>query len=62
MLGLSFTVLGFLSDSAYALAAGTVADRLRGSETLARVQRWLGGGVLVGLGVLAAVWTPSHSR
>ena len=62
VLGLSFTVLGFLSDSAYALAAGTVADRLRGSKRLAQVQRWLGGGVLVGLGVLAAVWTPSHSR
>jgi threonine/homoserine/homoserine lactone efflux protein len=62
VLGLSFTVLGFLSDSAYALAAGSVADRLRGSKRLARVQRWLGGGVLVGLGVLAAVWTPSHSR
>jgi threonine/homoserine/homoserine lactone efflux protein len=62
VLGLSFTVLGFLSDSAYALAAGTVADRLRGSKRLASVQRWVGGGVLVGLGVLAAVWTPSHSR
>jgi threonine/homoserine/homoserine lactone efflux protein len=62
VLGLSFTVLGFLSDSAYALAAGSVADRLRGSRRLARVQRWLGGGVLVGLGVLAAVWTPNHSR
>jgi threonine/homoserine/homoserine lactone efflux protein len=62
VLGLSFTVLGFLSDSAWALAAGTVADRLRGSKRLARVQRWFGGGVLVGLGVLAAVWTPSHSR
>lgn len=62
VLGLSFTVLGFLSDSAYALAAGTVADRLRGSKRLARVQRWFGGGVLVGLGILAAVWTPSRAR
>jgi threonine/homoserine/homoserine lactone efflux protein len=62
VLGLSFACLGCLSDSAYALAAGTVADRLRGSERLAQVQRWLGGGVLVGLGILAAVWTPSRSR
>ena len=30
-LGLSFALLGFLSDSMWALAAGTVADRLRGS-------------------------------
>ena len=62
VLGLSFTVLGFLSDSAWALAAGTVADRLRGSSRLANVQRWFGGGVLVGLGILAAVWTPSRAR
>jgi threonine/homoserine/homoserine lactone efflux protein len=62
VLGLSFACLGCLSDSAYALAAGTVADRLRGSDGLARVQRWFGGGVLVGLGVLAAVWTPGRAR
>ena len=61
VLGLSFTVLGFLSDSAWALAAGTVADRLRGSRRLANVQRWFGGGVLVGLGILAAVWSPSRA-
>ena len=62
VLGLSFACLGFLSDSAYAIAAGSVADRLRGSAHLARVQRWVGGGVLVGLGILAAVWSPSRSR
>jgi threonine/homoserine/homoserine lactone efflux protein len=61
-LGLSFALLGCLSDSMYALAAGTVADRLRGSAGIARVQRWLGGGVLVGLGILAAVWSPSRAR
>jgi threonine/homoserine/homoserine lactone efflux protein len=62
VLGLSFCLLGFLSDSMYALAAGTVADRLRGSTGIARVQRWFGGGVLVGLGILAAVWSPNHAR
>ncbi len=61
-LGLSFAFLGFLSDSMWALAAGTVADRLRGSTGIARVQRWVGGSVLVGLGILAAVWTPSRAR
>ncbi|HLX32276.1 MAG TPA: LysE family translocator [Gaiellaceae bacterium] len=60
--GLSFAVLGFLSDSMYAIAAGSVADRLRGSAGIAKVQRWAGGGVLVGLGILAAAWTPSHAR
>ena len=62
VLGLSFTILAFLSDSLYALAAGSVADRLRGTERIAKIQRWVGGSVLVGLGVLAAVWSPSPSK
>jgi threonine/homoserine/homoserine lactone efflux protein len=62
VLGLSFAVLGCLSDSVWALAAGTVADRLRGTRRIARVQRWLGGGTLVGLGVLAADWSPGRAR
>ena len=61
-LGLSFALLGFLSDSLWAVAAGTVADRLRGSAGIAWVQRWVGGGVLVGLGILAAAWSPSRAR
>jgi threonine/homoserine/homoserine lactone efflux protein len=60
VLGLSFACLGFLSDSMYALAAGSVAERLRGSRRIARFERWFGGGVLVALGIVAAVWTPSH--
>ena len=61
-LGLTFALLGFLSDSMWALAAGTVAGRLRGSTAIAWTQRWVGGSVLVGLGILAAVWTPSHAK
>ena len=60
--GLSFTALAFLSDSLYAIAAGSVADRLRGTDGIRRIQRWVGGGVLVGLGILAAAWNPSPSR
>jgi threonine/homoserine/homoserine lactone efflux protein len=47
--------VAMISDGAYALAAGTAGDRLRGSE---RVRRWLGrfsGAVFVGLGVTAAL-------
>jgi threonine/homoserine/homoserine lactone efflux protein len=61
VLGLSFALLGCLSDSVYAVAAGTLADRLRGSVGIARVQRWFGGGVLVGLGVLAGAWSPGRA-
>jgi len=61
VLGVSFACLGFLSDSLYAFAAGTVADRLRGSRGIAQFQRWFGGSVLIGLGIAAAVWTPHRS-
>ena len=57
VLGLTLSTLGLLSDGLYALAAGTVADRLRGSRAIARVERWFGGTVLVGLGIAAAAFT-----
>lgn len=54
VLGLTLSALGLTSDSAYAVVAGTIADRLRGSRAIARLERWLGGGVLIGLGIAAA--------
>ncbi len=62
VLGASFAVLGFLSDSTYAVVAGAVADRLRGSRKIARFERWFGGSILIGLGIAAAAWTPSRSH
>jgi threonine/homoserine/homoserine lactone efflux protein len=62
VLGLSFTILAFLSDSLYAFAAGSVADRLRGTERVAKIERWIGGSVLVVLGILAATWSPGQAR
>ena len=62
VLGASFAVLGFLSDSTYAFIAGAVADRLRGSLKIARFERWFGGSILIGLGIAAAAWTPSRSH
>jgi threonine/homoserine/homoserine lactone efflux protein len=53
-LGLTLCVVGLLSDGLYAFVAGTVADRLRDSRAMARVERWVGGTVLVGLGIAAA--------
>ena len=43
LLGLTFAGLGLMSDSLYAIVAGTVADRLRGTPLVARVERWFGG-------------------
>ena len=54
VLGVTLVVLGLLSDGLYAFVAGTVADRLRESRVMARVERWFGGTVLVGLGIVAA--------
>ena len=62
VLGLTFATLGLMSDSLYALAAGTVADRLRGSAGIARFERWFGGSILIGLGVAAALVAPHRSR
>jgi threonine/homoserine/homoserine lactone efflux protein len=58
LLGLTFAGLGLASDSLYAVVAGTVADRLRGTPFIARVERWFGGSVLIGLGVAAAIVAP----
>jgi threonine/homoserine/homoserine lactone efflux protein len=62
LLGLTFAGLGMLSDGLYALVAGTVADRLRGTPLVARIERWFGGTVLIGLGVAAAVVAPHRSN
>jgi threonine/homoserine/homoserine lactone efflux protein len=60
LLGLTFAGLGLMSDSLYAIVAGTVADRLRGTPLVARVERWLGGTVLIGLGVASALVAPNR--
>jgi len=61
LLGFTFAGLGLLSDSCYAVVAGTVADRLRGTPVVARVERWVGGGVLIGLGLASALFAPLRS-
>jgi threonine/homoserine/homoserine lactone efflux protein len=60
LLGLTFAGLGLMSDSLYAVVAGTVADRLRGTPLVARVERWFGGTVLIGLGVASALVAPNR--
>ncbi|MEX2102820.1 MAG: LysE family translocator [Gaiellaceae bacterium] len=54
-LGVIFVVLGLVSDGTYALVAGTLSERLRGSERVLRVQRYVSGTVFVGLGLVTAV-------
>jgi threonine/homoserine/homoserine lactone efflux protein len=54
MLGLLFVLLAVVSDTVWALAAGTASDRLRGNRRFQSVQRYVSGSVFVGLGALTA--------
>ena len=54
-LGVLFALMGWCSDSMWALLAGTVAERIRGSVRLRRTQRNLSGGALITLGLATAL-------
>jgi threonine/homoserine/homoserine lactone efflux protein len=53
-LGVLFAVLGWFSDSAWALLAGTLAGHIRGSVKFRRAQRNVSGGALIALGLVSA--------
>jgi threonine/homoserine/homoserine lactone efflux protein len=55
VLGCIFVMLAVVSDSLYALLAGTAGRWLKGSRTVRRIERYLVGGVYIGLGVTAAL-------
>ncbi len=55
VLGGVFVGIALVSDSLWAVAAGTAAERLRASVRFARIRRRVSGSVLVGLGVVAAL-------
>jgi threonine/homoserine/homoserine lactone efflux protein len=54
ILGLVFALLGMITDSLWALAAGTAGGVLRRSRRLVTTQRYVTGSVYIGLGVLTA--------
>jgi threonine/homoserine/homoserine lactone efflux protein len=53
-LGLLFAVMGVLSDSVWALFAGTLAHALKRNTRWTRTQRYVSGGMLISLGVATA--------
>ena len=61
LLGLTFAALGMVTDSIWAIAAGTAGDVLRRSRRFALVQRYVSGTVFVGLGVVTALAGAHHS-
>jgi threonine/homoserine/homoserine lactone efflux protein len=54
-LGLLFGALGLVTDSVWAVAAGTAGGMLRSSRRFVRSQRFVAGSVYVGLGVATAL-------
>ena len=54
ILGLLFTLLGFITDGCYALAAGTAGSWIKQSRAYLRFERYVSGGLLIGLGLMAA--------
>ncbi|MGD0640784.1 MAG: LysE family translocator, partial [Roseiarcus sp.] len=53
-LGLTFALMGLTSDGLYALAAGSAGRWLERQAGVLRWQRYVTGGVFIGLGVTAA--------
>ena len=53
-LGLLFAVMGVLSDSVWALFAGTLAHTLKRNTRWMRTQRYVSGGMLISLGLATA--------
>jgi threonine/homoserine/homoserine lactone efflux protein len=53
--GLVFVALGLVTDSLYALAAGTAGNWLRSSRLFVGARRWVSGTVFIGLGLATAL-------
>lgn len=53
-LGLLFTLIGFVTDACYALAAGTAGGWLKRNRGYLRFERYISGFLFIGLGLTAA--------
>ena len=62
ILGLTFVVIGLLSDSLYALLAGTFGAYLKQSRRFLGVQHYVSGGIYVALGIGAALGGSSKGK
>lgn len=54
LLGLTFTVLGLFTDGCYAMLAGTAGSWLKRSRGYRKVERYVSGGLFIGLGLTTA--------
>jgi threonine/homoserine/homoserine lactone efflux protein len=60
-LGVLFSLMGWMSDSVWALLAGTFAAHIRGNARIRRAQRKVSGGALIALG-LASAFSGARSK
>jgi len=60
-LGVLFSLMGWMSDSVWALLAGTFAAHIRGNAKLRSAQRNVSGGALIALG-LASAFSGARSK
>ncbi len=60
-LGVLYTVIGVLTDGAYALAAGTAGNWLKRSPVYLKAERWVSGSIYIGLGLTAA-FSENHKK
>lgn len=60
-LGVVFVLLGAVTDSLYALTAGSAARWLRGQPRFLAGERWVTGGLYISLG-LAAAFSSTHRK
>jgi threonine/homoserine/homoserine lactone efflux protein len=59
-LGSIFVIMAFITDSLYALLAGTAGQWLKGNQFFLQGERYIAGSVYVGLGVMAALTESTH--
>lgn len=59
--GLLFTVLAFITDGSYALAAGRMGKWLKGNSAYLRLEAYISGLIYISLGLLTLMMQPSHS-
>ena len=59
-LGMIFTIMGLISDSLWALAAGSAAGWLQRNQAFLRHQHQVSGTVYIGLGLATAASGPRH--
>jgi threonine/homoserine/homoserine lactone efflux protein len=59
--GLLFEAIAMVTDSSYALLAGTVGGALRDRKSYARAERYVAGGIYIALGAAAAATGSSRT-